>query len=79
MSEFENSGAGDERPPSSPSRDLIVVQRPEAKPAAERRAATANRLFSSRFHFAAAAALAIVVAVAGALFRGGQTAGQGAR
>ena len=68
MSEFESSGAGCEPPPSSPSRDLIVVERPEAKPAGERRAATADRLFSSRFHLAAAAALAVVVAVAGALF-----------
>ena len=68
MSEFESSGAGCEPPPSSPSRDLIVVERPEAKPAGEPRAATADRLFSSRFHLAAAAALAVVVAVAGALF-----------
>ena len=68
MSEFESSGAGCEPPPSSPSRDLIVVERPEAKPAGEPRAATADRLFSSRFHVAAAAALAVVVAVAGALF-----------
>ena len=70
MSEFESSGAGCEPPPSSPSRDLIVVERPEAKPAGQPRAATADRLFSSRFHVAAAAALAVVVAVAvaGALF-----------
>ena len=68
MSEFESSGAGCEPPPSSPSRDLIVVERPEAKPAGERRAATADRLFSSQFHLAAAAALGVVVAVAGALF-----------
>ncbi len=68
MSEFESSGAGCEPPPSSPSRDLIVVERPEAKSAGEPRAATADRLFSSRFHVAAAAALAVVVAVAGALF-----------
>ncbi len=70
MSEFESSGAGCEPPPFSPSRDLIVVERPEAKPAGQPRAATADRLFSSRFHVAAAAALAVVVAVAvaGALF-----------
>ena len=69
MSNFENSRAGHEPPPFSSSRDLVVVGEPvEAKPAAEPGSATAHRLFSSRFHFAAAAALAVVVAVAGALF-----------
>jgi hypothetical protein len=68
MSEFESSSAGHEPPRFSPSRDLIVVERPEAKPAAEPRAAAADRLFLSRFPLAAAAALAVVVAVASALF-----------
>ncbi|HZZ23398.1 MAG TPA: hypothetical protein VFE60_12860 [Roseiarcus sp.] len=68
MSKFENSSASLEPPPSSPSRDLIVlVEAPEGKPEAQPGSATADRLFSSRFHFAAAAALAVVVAVAGAL------------
>ncbi len=69
MNEFGNSSASNALPPSSSSRDLIVVEdRAEAKPAAEPRPATAHRLPLSRFHFAAAAALAVVVAVAGALF-----------
>jgi hypothetical protein len=69
MGEFEISSVGREPQPDSPSRDLvIVVPRPDAKPADEPRTATPDRLFSSRFHCAAAAALAIVVAVAGALF-----------
>ncbi len=68
MGEFEISSVGREPRPDSPSRDLIVVPHPDAKPADEPRTATADRLFSSRFHYAAAAALAIVVAVAGALF-----------
>jgi hypothetical protein len=69
MSEFDSSSFGYEPPPSSASRDLIVVvPNPEAKPAAEPRAATADRLFSSRFRWAAAAALAVVVSVVGALF-----------
>ncbi len=68
MSEFDSSSPGHEPPPSSSSRDLIVVvQHPEAKPAAEPRAAT-DGLFSSRFRWAAAAALAVVVSVVGALF-----------
>ncbi len=68
MSKPENSGAENE-PRPNPSRDLIVVvEPPEAKSAPDRRPATADRVFSSRFHFAAAAALAVVVAVAGALF-----------
>jgi hypothetical protein len=68
MGEFESSSACDEQQLSSSSRDLIViVEQAEAKPAAEQRPATADRPFS-RFHFAAAAALAVVVAVAGALF-----------
>ena len=68
MSKFENSSASHEPPPSSPSRELVVlVEAPERKPAAGLGSATADRLFSSRFHFAAAAALAVIVAVAGAL------------
>jgi len=68
MSQLVNLGGGNQTP-SSPSRDLIVVVEPlEAKPATEPRPATSSRLFSSRFHFAAAGALAVVVAVAGALF-----------
>ena len=58
-----------EAPPWSPSRDLIVVvEPPRAKSASEPRAAPADGLFSARFHLAAAAALGVVVAVAGALF-----------
>jgi hypothetical protein len=54
--------------PPSPSRDLTVVaEAPQAQSAPEPRAAPAHRLFPSRFHFAAAAALGVVVAVAGAL------------
>jgi hypothetical protein len=69
MSEFENSSAGYEPPRSSPSRDLIVVVEPrQAKSAREPAVGPADRLFSSRFHLAAAAALAVVAAVAGALF-----------
>ena len=69
MGELEISSAGREPRPDSPSRDLIViVPHPDARPADEPRTATADRLFSSRLHYAAAAALAIVVAVAGALF-----------
>jgi uncharacterized protein HemX len=69
MSEFETSSAGDEPPQSSPSRDLIVLaQPPEAEPAKEPTAGPADRLFVSRFPLAAAAALAVVLAVAGGLF-----------
>jgi hypothetical protein len=68
MNEFESSSAGCEPPRFSPSRDLVVVDRPEAKSKAEPQAATTDRLFSSRFPLAAAAALAVVVGVAGALF-----------
>jgi hypothetical protein len=69
MSELENSSANHEPSPSSPSRDLIVVvESPEAKRATEAPAGHARGLFLSRFHFAATAALAVVVAVAGALF-----------
>jgi hypothetical protein len=69
MGEFESANAGHEPQPASSSRDLILVVEPsEAKPEAEQRPATAGGLFLSRFHFAAAAALAIVIAVAGALF-----------
>jgi hypothetical protein len=69
MGEFENSSAGNALQPASSSRDLVVVEEwAEAKPAAEPQPATARRLSFSRFHFAAAAALAVVVAVTGALF-----------
>ena len=69
MGELEISSVGREPRPDSPSRDLIViVPHPDARPADEPRTATADRLFSSPLHYAAAAALAIVVAVAGALF-----------
>jgi hypothetical protein len=60
--------AGREPPPSSPSRDLVVVvEHPEATSAAEPRVAPAARLFLSPFPLAALAALAVVGAVAGAL------------
>jgi hypothetical protein len=69
MSEFESSNAAFDPPALSSSRDLIVlVERPKGGPAGEPQTAAADRLFSSRFRVAAAAALAIVVAVAGALF-----------
>ena len=68
MGEFESSSGGREPPSHSPSRDLVVVvPHPDAKPTDQPRTATVERLFSSRFHFAATAALAVVVAVAGAL------------
>jgi hypothetical protein len=67
MGEFESANAGHESQPPSSSRDLILVVEPSgAKPEAEQR--PARGLFVSRFHFAAAAALAVVIAVAGALF-----------
>jgi hypothetical protein len=69
MSKFETSSASDEPPPSGPSRDLIVVvQSPEVQPTAEPGSSTADKFFPSRFHFAAVAALTVIVAVAGALF-----------
>src|SRR3984957_19434819 len=69
MGEFGNLSAGNALQPASASRDLVVVEeRVETKPAVEQQPATARRLSFSRFHFAAAAALAVVVAVAGALF-----------
>jgi hypothetical protein len=69
MDEFGNLSASNALQPSSSSRDLVVVEdRAEAKPAAEQQPATAHRPSLSRFHFAAAAALAVVLAVAGALF-----------
>src|SRR5271170_328434 len=69
MDEFESLSASNALQPSSSSRELIVVEeRAGAISAAERQPATAHRLSFSRFHFAAAAALAVVVAVAGALF-----------
>jgi hypothetical protein len=69
MGEFESSSASRALWPASASRDLVLVGEPaEAEPAGEPRPQIPNRLVLSRFHFAAAAALAVVVAVAGALF-----------
>lgn len=69
MGEFGIANVGHEPQPPSSSRDLILVIEPSgAKPEAEQRPPAAGRLFLSRFHFAAAAALAIVLAIAGALF-----------
>jgi hypothetical protein len=69
MGEFGIAKAGHEPQPPSSSRDLVLVVEPsDAKPEAEQRPPGAGRLFLCRFHFAAAAALAIVIAVAGALF-----------
>ena len=69
MTELEISSAGQEPPRSSPSRDLVVVIEPsEAKSAREPPVGPADRLFSFRLPLAAMAALAVVVAVAGALF-----------
>jgi hypothetical protein len=68
MSEFGSLSAGREPPPFSASRDLIVVvEPPEAKRPAEPPFGPTDRLFLSRFPLAATAALAVVVAVAGAL------------
>jgi hypothetical protein len=68
MSEFGSLSAGREPPPFSASRDLIVVvEPPVAKRAAEPPVGPTDRLFLSRFRLAATAALAVVVAVAGAL------------
>src|ERR1700733_15122335 len=59
MGEFENLSAGNALQPSTSSRELIVVEtRAEAKSKAEQQSATAHRPPFSRFHFAAAAALA---------------------
>jgi hypothetical protein len=69
MGELERSSAGCEPQPSSSSRDLVlVVEHAGAEPAAEQPSGTAKRLFLSRFHYAATAALAVVLAVAGALY-----------
>ena len=68
MSEFDSSSAAFDPPALITSRDLIVLaERPEGRPAGEPQKAAANKLFSSQFGVAAAA-LAIVAAVAGALF-----------
>jgi hypothetical protein len=67
MGEFENSSASSRLLPSSFSRDLVVVEHAEAPSAAGPPVGRARTLAFSRFHFAAAAALAIVVAVAGGL------------
>jgi len=66
MGEFESSSASHELLPSGLSRDLVVVEHAEAKSAAGPSVGPAHTLSFSRFHFAAAAALAVVVA--GALF-----------
>ena len=69
MSEFGSASLSEEAPRSSPSRDLIVViEPPEAKSAGEPPVRRKDSLFLSRFPLAAAAALAVVVTVAGALF-----------
>ena len=69
MGEFGIANVGQGPQPPSSSRDLVLVVEPsDAKPEAVQRPAAAGGLFLSRFHFAAGAALAIVLAVAGALF-----------
>src|ERR1700677_990681 len=69
MGEFGNSSAGKALQASSASRDLIVVEtRAGTEAPADPPVARARRLSFSRFHFAAAAGLAIVVTVAGACF-----------
>jgi len=69
MYDLESSSAGREPARLSPSRDLVVVVEPQkAKSTREPPAAPANRFFLSRFPLAAVAALAVVAAVAGALF-----------
>ena len=69
MNDLESSSAGHEPARLSASRDLIVmVEPPEAKSAREPPAAPTSGLFLSRFPLAAVAALAVVAAVAGALF-----------
>jgi len=62
-------GAAEPRPaPRGASRELmIVVELPDAKFAGSPQGAPGRRFFPSRFHLAAAAALAIVAGVAGAL------------
>ena len=68
MGEFGIAKAGREGKPPSSSRDLILVVEPaEAKPEAQKRHAAAGGFFPSRFHLAAAAALAVVLAGLGAL------------
>jgi hypothetical protein len=67
MGEFESSSASQELLPSGSSRALVVVEHAEAQSAAEPPVRPTHTVSFSRFHFAAAAALAIVVAVAGAL------------
>ena len=64
MSEFESSSAAFDPPTLSASRDLVVVA--ARAPGGPKKVAPEN-LLSSRFHLAAAVALAVVVAVAGAL------------
>jgi len=79
MSEFDSSSAGrelapvpasepDAAPQRGPSRELVIVAEPRgANFPGSAQAAPAGRFFPSRFHLAAAAALAIVAGVAGAL------------
>jgi hypothetical protein len=68
MGEFESSRASNEPLPVSASRDLVVLEHAETKSPAEPPVRPAHMLSFSRFHFAAAAAaLSVVVAVAGAL------------
>jgi hypothetical protein len=67
MGESENSSGSSRLLPSSFSRDLVVVEPAEAASAAEPPISPAHTFSFSRFHVAAAAALAIVGAVAGAL------------
>ncbi len=68
MGEFESSSASNALLPFSASRDLVVLEHAEAKSAAEPPVGPARSLSFSRFHLAAAAALAIVIAVACGLF-----------
>jgi hypothetical protein len=66
MSESRNLSIGE--PSRRPSRELVLVAgRPQPKPTSEPEAPTSDKLFSSRFALAAGAAVAVVVAVAGAL------------
>jgi hypothetical protein len=69
MGEFNNMSPAYLRGPSSASRELIVVVEPlEARSADESPPATAKRPVLTRFHFAGAAAVAVVAGVAGALW-----------
>jgi len=62
------AGGGEGEPRRGPSRDLVLVPEPDEAKFAEASKGSATERFSpSRFHLAAAAALAIVAGVAGAL------------